>query len=72
MAHPDVAIQPFLLIVRTLHVVTVVACLGDWNRLNSRLSVVRDSPDFPAFGQIYRQQFPLLSHDVLNPARVPL
>jgi hypothetical protein len=28
--------------------------------------------DFPAYSRIYRQQRNLLSHDVLNPARVPL
>ena len=28
--------------------------------------------EFPAYSQIYRQQGRLLSHDVLNPARVPL
>ena len=56
-----IAIQSFLLIVRTLHVVTGSSAAGS-----------EGSTEFPAFGQIYRQQFPLLSHDVLNPARVPL
>jgi hypothetical protein len=56
-----IAIQSFLLIVRTLHFVTGSTAAGS-----------QGFSGFPAFGQIYRQQFPLLSHDVLNPARVPL
>jgi hypothetical protein len=65
----DVSIQPFLLIGRTCRIVTAHA---------GRLTTATDAASsagfsvFPAFGRIYRQQGLLLSHDVLNPARVPL
>ena len=61
----DVAIQSFLLIVRTRHVVTPV-----YVRPDDMVSSAGYS-DIPAYSQIYRQRYPL-SHDVLNPARVPL
>src|SRR6266516_2306971 len=61
----DVAVQPFLLIVRTRHVVTIVNVRPDVTMSSAGFS------EFPAFGRIYRQRSPL-SHDVLNPARVPL
>ena len=60
----DVAIQPFLLIVRTRHIVTVSPT---WDETRSA-----GYTGFPAYSRIYRQQRNLLSHDVLNPARVPL
>jgi hypothetical protein len=63
----NVAIQPFLLIVRTHHIFTVsIAPVG----MIATSSV--GYSDFPAYSRIYRQQRNLLSHDVLNPARVPL
>ena len=62
----DVAIQPFLLIVRTRHIVTVPSGSDD-----PRCTGSAGYTEFPAYSQIYRQQG-LLSHDVLNPARVPL
>ncbi len=61
----DVAIQPFLLIVRTRHVVTIVNIHSDVTMSSA------GSSEFPAYSQIYRQRSPL-SRDVLNPARVPL
>ncbi len=61
----DVAIQSFLLIVRTRHVVTIV------NRPSDDTMSSAGYSEFPAYSQIYRQRYPL-SHDVLNPARVPL
>ena len=61
----DVAVQSFLLIVRTRHVVTIVNVRSDVTMSSAGFS------EFPAYGRIYRQQG-LLSHDVLNPARVPL
>ena len=62
-----VTIQPFLLIVRTQHIVTVTpAPVGTGVTSSVGFS------GFPAYSQIYRQQRNLLSHDVLNPARVPL
>jgi len=60
----DVAIQPFLLIVRTRHIFTVPPD-GDGTRSAGY-------SEFPAYSRIFRQQRNLLSHDVLNPARVPL
>ena len=60
----DVTIQPFLLIVRTRHIVTVSPT---WDETRSA-----GYTGFPAYSRIYRQQRNLLSHDVLNPARVPL
>ncbi len=61
----DVAVQPFLLIVRTRHVVTIVNVRSDVTMSSAGYS------EFPAYGRIYRQRYPL-SRDVLNPARVPL
>ena len=55
-----VGIQPFLLIVRTDRIVTAHHCASSVGY-----------SEFPAFSRIYRQRNPL-SHDVLNPARVPL
>ena len=52
----DVAIQPFLLIVRTRHVVTTV------KRPVGRLTMSSAGfSEFPAFGQIYRQQWSTVS-----------
>ena len=61
----DVTVQPFLLIVRTRHVVTIVNAWSDATMSSAGFS------EFPAYGRIYRQRCPL-SRDVLNPARVPL
>jgi hypothetical protein len=63
----DVAIQPFLLIVRTRHIFTVTP---DSDGIGCTSSA--GYSEFPAYSRIYRQQRNLLSHDVLNPARVPL
>ena len=63
----DVAIQPFLLIVRTRHIFTVTP---DPDGIGCTSSA--GYSEFPAYSRIYRQQRNLLSHDVLNPARVPL
>jgi hypothetical protein len=63
----DVAIQPFLLIVRTRHIFTVQLDPDGIERTSSA-----GYSEFPAYSRIYRQQRNLLSHDVLNPARVPL
>src|SRR5205823_3754716 len=52
----DVAIQPFLLIVRTRHVVTTL------KRPVGRLTMSSAGfSEFPAFGQIYRQQWSTVS-----------
>ena len=61
-----VAVQSFLLIVRTRHVVTIVNVWPDVTMSSAGFT------EFPAYGRIYRQQGHLLSHDVLTPARVPL
>src|SRR4029077_8253640 len=46
----DVAVQPFLLIVRTRHVVTIVNVRPDVTMSSAGYS------EFPAYSQIYRQQ----------------
>jgi hypothetical protein len=53
---------PSLLIVRTRRIFTA----GETPTSSAGYS------EFPAYSQIYRQHVGLLSHDVLNPARVPL
>jgi len=47
----DVAVQPFLLIVRTRHVVTIVNVRSDVPTMSSA-----GFSEFPAYSQIYRQQ----------------
>ena len=59
----NVAIQPFLLIVRTRHIFTVPSCPDG--------RVVRDTRSFQHIARFIDSNG-LLSHDVLNPARVPL
>ena len=51
----DVAIQPFLLIVRTRHVVTIVNVRSDVTMSSAGYS------EFPAYSQIYRQQWSTVS-----------
>src|SRR5256714_12535987 len=51
----DVAIQPFLLIVRTRHVVTIVNAWSDVHVSSAGCS------EFPANSQIYRQQWSTVS-----------
>jgi hypothetical protein len=51
----DVAVQPFLLIVRTRHVVTIVNVRPDVTMSSARCS------EFPALGRIYRQQWSTVS-----------
>ena len=46
----DIAVQPFLLIVRTRHVVTIVNIRPDITMSSAGFS------EFPAYSQIYRQQ----------------
>src|SRR5262249_12795719 len=61
----DVAIQPFLRIVRTRQVVTILNAQSDDTMSRAVYS------EFPANSQIYSQRIPL-SRDVLNPALAPL
>jgi hypothetical protein len=51
----DVAIQPFLLIVRTRHVVTIANAWSDVTMSSA------GSTEFPAYGRIYRQQWSTVS-----------
>src|SRR5581483_2709622 len=62
----NVAIQSFLLIVRTRHVVTVPAASDVTTG-----SVARDTRSSQHIARFIDSNV-LLSHDVLNPARVPL
>jgi hypothetical protein len=71
-----VRFQPFLLIGRTCRIFTALGVHDRSVRRGCvtilRERVAQDTSAIPAYGQVYRQRGYPLSHDVLNPARVPL